>query len=109
MDFLSKMAEVCELIEQLGVCYAEAKGTSWHMQEMKRVMLAHEMALYDGIPVSQREIKALISESYKLHLDGTRQAIQKEHELKAKLDRYHAQFETYRSICSLEKAKMNLL
>ena len=109
IDFLSKMTEVCQLIEELGLQYAEAKGTSWHMQEMRRVMLAHEMAQYDNLPVSQREIKALISDAYKTHLDGTRHAIQREHELKAKLERYQAQFEAYRSLCSLEKAKMNLI
>jgi len=95
-------------IEKIGKLYAIAKGTSYHMQEMKKVVLAREMKKYKGSSAS-REMEARASERYEQHLDGTRQAIEDETRLRAEYERWKAQYESCRSLLSLEKAKTRIL
>lgn len=101
--------ETLENMEKLGEAYAEAKGTSWNLQELRKVVLASQMKLSDKKSVAAQEVDALVSEAYRLHLEGTAESIRVEHRTKAKYDASQAKFEAIRSMSSLEKAKMNLV
>ena len=101
------MREAVLKIEEIGGKYAEARGISYQMQELKKVVLAREMGNYDG-SVASRETLALASEGYSIHINGTKDAIIAEARLKAEYTRWQAQYESCRSLLSLEKAKVNL-
>ena len=101
------MREAVNKIEEIGSLYAEAKGLSYQMQKMREVVLAREMKNYEGTSAF-REMEAKASDRYSEHLEGTRDAIIEETKLKAQYERWQAQYESCRSLLSLEKAKANI-
>ncbi len=101
------MKNAVEKIEESGTLYAKAKGISYHMQEMRKVIIAREMKKYMGSAVI-REMEARASKRYEEHLDGTSAAIEEETRLRAEYERWKEQYEACRSLLSLEKAKINL-
>ena len=94
-------------ISSTGKEYAEAKALSWQMQEMKKVVLSKIMDGLEG-SIAEREMKARTSARYIMHLEGTKEAIEKELKARAIFERYKAQYEAARSLLSLEKAKVEL-
>jgi len=103
-----KLQEAVTNIEKFGAEYAKAKGISYQMQKMREVVLAMEMKNHLGTNV-QKDMEAKASLKYIKHLDGTRIAIEDEQRLKAQYTRWNAQFETLRSLLSLEKAKSRMV
>ena len=104
-----KMREAVKNIEKIGTQYAEAKALSWLMQEQRKVVLATEAAKSEAKSAIAKEQEALQSEAYKLHLEGTKEAIGEEHRLKATYERWYAQYECCRSMMSVTKKQMELL
>ena len=104
----SRMRDAVNNIEKVGREYADAKALSWLLQEQRKVVLASQMAKSEAKSVIGREQDALQSESYKLHLEGTKEAIAEEHRLKATYERWFAQYESCRSMMSLTKKQMEM-
>ena len=107
-DIEKKMRLAVQNIEKIGKQYATAKGISYQMQEMRKVILAREMNKYKG-SVASREVSARASERYEEHISGTKEAIEEETRLRAEYERWRSQYEACRSLLSLEKAKARLL
>jgi len=108
LDFEDKFRKTIAKISEIGELYAEAKGQSWQMQELRSSMLASLMVRQGDIPVSKSEILAKASDEYRQYVLETAEAIKKELRLKAQYEAEKARFEAYRSLSSLEKATRNL-
>ena len=109
IDFEAKLREAVLQLEKHGVEYAHAKALSWQMQEMRKVVKASEMQkITDGTMV-ERENMARVSSVYVEHIEGTASAIEKEHSAKARYERWFAQMECLRSLCSRETAKIKAI
>ena len=106
-DIEKAMQHAVIKIETTGKEYAEAKGISYHLQQMKKVVLAREMKGQMGT-AANREMHARASRRYEEHLEGTKQAIIDETRLRAGYERWRAEYEACRSLLSLEKAKANI-
>lgn len=104
LDFEDKFRQSIKKISEVGELYAEAKGQSWQMQELKGSVLASLMQSYGDLPVSQKEILAKASEDYKSFIKETAEAIKKELKLKSEYEKWKSSFEALRSLSSLEKA-----
>jgi len=107
-DFTKWFGDTLDDMEQAGETYSDLKSQSWSMQEHRKVVLATEMKKSDKKSVAGQEQDALVSEAYKLHLEGTAEAIRLEHRAKVHYDALQSKFEAIRSMSSLEKAKINL-
>jgi len=107
LDMLANFRECWEKIEEVGHEYAEVKGQSWQAQELKSSVLANIIKKYPNIAVSKAEHEARASEEYQDYIRETAKAIKKELRLKASYERWKAQFESMRSLSSLEKAQIN--
>jgi len=94
------------MIERTGRAYADARAISWHLQEMRKVVLAEESRKADGSSMTEKETIARCSEGYKAHLEGTSQAIKNELTKKAEAERWKAQWDSLRSLISFEKTQM---
>ena len=103
----TRLNEAVAKIEETGKKYAKARGLSWQMQEMKKVILSQIMKDMDG-SIADREMRARCDQRYIDHLEGTGVAIAEENRTRAIYERFKAQFEAVRSLVSLEKAKINL-
>ncbi len=90
-------------MQKIGEEYAEAKGQSWQMQELKSSVLASIIKGMGEVPVSKGEIAARASEEYKSYISETAKTITKELRLKAQYEAEKARFEALRSLSSLEK------
>ena len=108
-DLETKMREAVNGIEKYGLEHGNARALSWQMQELRKVVLASEMAKSEAKSVNGKELDALQSEAYKLHLEGTKEAIGEEHRTKAMYEKFQAQFEACRSMMSFTKKQMELL
>ena len=103
-----KLIEAVTNIEKYGVEYAVAKGKAYQLGRMREVVLAMEMKNYTGTN-AYRQMEALRSPKYILHLEGTAEAITDEQKTRALFERWKAQQETLRSLLSLEKQKAKIL
>ena len=103
-----KIREAVERIETVGAKYAAAKGISYQMQKMREVILATEMKKVLGTN-AHKEMEAKASKVYHEHLVATGIAIKEEQKWKSAFIRWQAEYESWRSFLSLEKAKMNLV
>ena len=107
-EFESRFEKTINAFREVGESYAECKAQSWHLQELRKVILANQMTKLEGSE-SSKERQALCSEEYRIHLNGTRQAIENELKLRAKMEKLQYQIEAYRSLSSLAKKQMNML
>lgn len=107
-DIETKLREAVMKIETIGGEYADAKALSWLLQEQRKVTLAHQMKKSPEKSIAAKEMDALASEEYRIHLEGTKEAIGQEHKLRATYDRWTYQVEALRSFLSLEKQKMKV-
>jgi len=105
----TKMREAVNGIEKYGLEYAKSRPVSWQLQELRKVVLASQMAKSEGKSAIAKEQDALQSPEYRQHLEGTREAMEREFTDKAMIERYHAQFESCRSMMSFTKKQMEIL
>ena len=109
LDFKDRFKDSYTKILKYGEEYAEAKGQSWQMQEMRSSVLAKLMREQGEVAVSKAEVLAKASPAYEEYLLSTSQAITRELSLKAKYEAEKARFEAYRSLSSLEKRTRTLI
>ena len=109
LDFKERFKDSYTKIKSLGELYAEAKGQSWQMQELKSSVLAKLIKAQGDVPVSKAEIHAKSSGDYEAYIRETAKAITRELHLKAQYEAEKARFEAYRSLSSLEKATRNII
>lgn len=108
LDFHERFTNIINKMEEAGDLYAEARGQSYQLQELKGTVLARimERGHKEGVKISQGalESRAKATEEYENYIKGVAQAIEKEHKTKNQLEKYKAAFEATRSLSSLEKA-----
>lgn len=108
LDFESKFRHIIKKLDEVGTAYAEAKGQSWQMQELKSSFLASIIRPLGEMPVSKAEIIAKASDEYQKFIQETSSAIKKELKLKSDHEMWKASFEALRSLSSLEKRTQEL-
>lgn len=96
-------------MEECGDEYAEARGQSYQLQELKGTMLSRIMQKIQAgsgtkIPVGALEASAKATDEYEKYIQGVASAIEREHKTKNQLEKWKASFEALRSLSSLEKA-----
>ena len=106
IDYETKFRECLTKYESVGRQYAEAKGISWHLQELKSSVFSAEFLKAEGKTVVEKEAKAKTSEAFIKHLEGTQVAIENEHKLKVKLEKIEMTYEALRSLASQQTASM---
>ena len=109
LDWKDKFKDAYIKIKTVGEEYAEAKGQSWQMQELKNTVLSKLIRSQGEIPVSKAEVIAKSSSEYEEYIQAVGQAITKELRLKAQYEAEKARFEAYRSLSSLEKRTRDLI
>ena|SRR3990167_9387357 len=107
LDFEDKFRQAIKKIGEIGEQYAEAKGQSWQMQELKSSVLAKLIKAQGDVPVSKAEIHAKSSGDYETYIQETAKAITRELNLKAEYEKWKSSFEALRSLSSLEKATLH--
>ena len=107
LDFEDKFRKTILKIEEVGNLYAEARGQSYQMQEMRSSILASVIKEYPNLPISKAEIEGKSSPEYRQHIEETAKAITKELRLKCEYEKWKSSFEALRSLSSLEKAQIN--
>jgi hypothetical protein len=108
IDFVESFTRTFADLEKFGEEYAAARALSWKLQEDRKSLLALLTLNAEGKTHSDRENKARTSDVYKTHIEGTVAAIHEELSLKTKYETAYAKYESYRSLCSLENARMKL-
>ena len=103
LDFESKFRHIIKKMEESGNAYAEAKGQSWQMQELKGSVLAKIIKEQGEIPQSKAEVLAKATPDYERYIQETSRAITKEIRLKCEYEKWKSSFEALRSLSSLEK------
>ena len=107
LDFEDKFRTVIMKMEKAGNEYAEAKGQSWQLQELKSSVLANIIQSLPEMPVSKAEIIAKASKDYREFIQQTSESIKKELKLKSEYEKWKSSFEALRSLSSLEKHTMD--
>ena len=107
LDFEQKFRHIITKIAEVGELYAEAKGQSWQLQELKGTVLSKIIREQGEIPTSKAEIIAKASPDYEKYIQETGEAIKKELRFKAEYEMWKASFEALRSLSSLEKSTRN--
>lgn len=107
LDFEDKFRTIIMKMEKAGNEYAELRGQSYQLQELKGSVLASIISKLGEIPVSRGELLGKSSEEYQNHIKETSQAIKKELIAKCQYEKWKSSFEALRSLISLEKATQN--
>lgn len=105
-NFEQRMQDAVRQIKNFGMAYADAKAVSWQMQELRKVVLAEQIRKIESGTYASKDSQARTSDEYKLHLEGTREAIQSELKLRAQMEAAKASYESLRSLCSLQKKEV---
>ena len=109
LDFESKFRHIIKKMSETGEAYAESKGQSWQMQELKNSVLSSIVSKQGDVPISRSEVVARASEDYKQYIQETAEAIKKELKLKSTYEMWKCSFEALRSLSSLEKKTRSLI
>lgn len=110
IDYQAKLSEAVMKIETKGKAYAIARGQSFFLQEMRKVVLAEQVRAQEpSLSMSERESIARTSEAYVNHLKGTAEAIRAELVSRAEYERWSATLESLRSLCSQETARIKAI
>lgn len=109
LDFHERFTNIINKMEEAGDTYAEARGQSYQLQELRGTVLARIMqkiqeASSTKIPQGALEVSAKSTKEYETYILGVSEAIEKEHRTKNQLEKWKASFEATRSLSSLEKA-----
>jgi hypothetical protein len=91
------------LRDHAGSC-AKAIAESWYMQDYRKVVKAEEMAKCNESAVNAQERHAYTSAAYKLHIELTRDAIEKEHKERFLIKAADAKIEAWRTQQSNQRA-----
>lgn len=84
--------------EKAGLAWADADAVKEQFEDLKKVVLAHNMPK-DG-SMSLREHEGLLSEEYRIHLEGLYRARKKANEAKVKYVSAQAKLDALRTILS---------
>ena len=108
-DFEPKLAQAVQNVEKYGSLYGDANALSIYLQDMKKVVLATQMAKSEAKSIAAKEMEALQSEEYRNHLEAAKEAAGEAGRCKAQYVRWQSQFESLRSLISFTKRQMDLI
>ena len=103
LDFHDKFRTCIQNMEKFGNEYAEAKGQSYQMQELKGSVLAKIIRETGVDTVTKAELLAKSSDEYQNYIKETAKAITRELKAKSLYEKEKSIFEALRSLSSLEK------
>ena len=89
--------------------YAQAKANRIFLEEWRKSLKATLMATQIGEPVNAREIYAYAHPDYTLLLEGIKEAIAEEENLRWKLIAAQAKIEVWRSLSANQRAEAKVL
>lgn len=89
--------------------YAQAKANRVYLEEYRKSLKATLMATQIGEPVNAREIYAYAHHDYTRLLEGIREAIEVEENLRWKLIAAQAKIEVWRSLSANQRAEAKVL
>lgn len=89
--------------------YAQAKANRIFLEEFRKSLKASLMATQLGEPVNAREMYAYAHHEYTLHLEGMKEAIEQEENLRWKLIAAQAKIEVWRSLSANQRAEAKVL
>ena len=108
VNFDERFERVVLGIQESGEDWAEKRFTWRQLDDCTKPLLAR-LKGRDGATEAARERIAMASQEYLDHIKGVAVAELDMLKAKVKYDRMITQFEAYRSLCSIEKKKMNLV
>ena len=106
IDYESRMRQAVMDLEKWGQEFAKYKPIAENLDDLKKTVLSEEMLKYQDEPQWKAEAKARVSQAYRLHLDGYRQATHKANVAWANLEAAKAKFDALRSLLSYEKKQL---
>ena len=89
--------------------YAQAKANRVYLEEYRKSLKATLMATQIGEPVNAREIYAYAHPDYTLLLEGIKEAIAEEENLRWKLIAAQAKIEVWRSLSANQRAEAKVI
>lgn len=89
--------------------YAQAKANRVYLEEYRKSLKAALMATQIGEPVNAREIYAYAHHDYTRLLEGIKEAIEQEENLRWKLIAAQAKIEVWRSLSANQRAEAKVL
>ena len=89
--------------------YAQAKANRVYLEEYRKSLKASLMATQIGEPVNAREIYAYAHHDYTQLLEGIKEAIEAEENLRWKLIAAQAKIEVWRSLSANQRAEAKVL
>ena len=104
IDFTEKMRKAVQDIGKYGELHAMYRPVANNLDELKKTILSSEILKCDPkLSLGEKEARARVSEAYRIHLEGIKEAEMKSMQAYAKLEEAKARFDGLRSLCSLEK------
>ena len=101
--------ETLEYIKRTAPKYAKAKSDRIYLEEYRKSLKAALMATQIGDPVNAREIYAYAHHDYTQLLEGIKEAIEQEEDLRWKLIAAQAKIEVWRSLSANQRAEAKAL
>ncbi len=101
--------ETLEYIKRTAPKYAKAKSERIYLEEYRKSLKATLMATQIGEPVNAREIYAYAHPDYTLLLEGIKEAIAEEENLRWKLIAAQAKIEVWRSLSANQRAEAKVI
>lgn len=98
MEMESDLMRFADDCEKAGMEWASADSICSQLEDLKKVVLAHQMPKEGSI--AAREVEALKSEAYLTHLNGLTNARRKVNEFKVKYVSAQARLDAIRTILS---------
>ena len=89
--------------------YAQAKANRVYLEEYRKSLKAALMATQIGEPVNAREIYAYAHHDYTRLLEGIKEAIEQEENLRWKLIAAQAKIEVWRSLSANQRAEAKVI
>ena len=89
--------------------YAQAKANRVYLEEYRKSLKATLMATQIGEPVNAREIYAYAHHDYTRLLEGIKEAIEQEENLRWKLIAAQAKIEVWRSLSANQRAEAKVI
>ena len=90
------------LVEAAGKA-AQARAEREYLSEYRKVLKAEIMREHDDLPLSAQEREAYSDERYKTHLEGLREAIERDEKLRWLKDSAEIKVSAWQSQCRMQK------
>jgi hypothetical protein len=90
------------LVEAAGKA-AKARAEREYLSEYRKVLKAEIMREHDDLPLSAQEREAYSDERYKTHLEGLREAIERDEKLRWLKDSAEIKVSAWQSQCRMQK------